>query len=257
MACFSADCPRCVVRASRLCCDTCNPESFTLPTPTTSAPKKTRAPNRFKVGEHVFTDVDDRLKTALQEWRSNQIGDDEMFGPQLIMTDDVLDRLVGLAHFGKVSDLASIHTQVSWRHIDIWGADILNIIKKYFPDVEPIVEPDSPRPVLQASENLPGPSSRPSNTLSTAPSGSRVSKSTRKRRCSACGSEGHIGMSYRVNILRVIYDRYTASNRTCPYHKSLTGITQDPNENVFMVSDPLNPQPRSHVPLLQQAVQFS
>ena len=193
------DCPRCVVKASRLCCDTCNPGSFILPIPPVSAHKQTRAPNRFKVGEHVLTDVDHRLKTALEEWRDSQIGDDDMFGPQLIMTDDVLDRLVGLAHSGRVSDLASIHTQVSWQHIDIWGTEILDIVKQYFPDD---VEPASPRPALQDFENLPGPSTihGPSNTRSKAPSGSRISKSTRKRRCSACGSDSHIGMSYRMNI---------------------------------------------------------
>jgi hypothetical protein len=204
-----------------------------------------------------MTDVDDRLKAALQEWRSDQIGDDEMFGPQLIMTDDVLDRLVGLAHSGRVSDLASIHTQVSWRHIDIWGADILDIIKKYFPDVDDVVEAESPRPVLQASENLPGPSSWPSDTPSTAPSGSRVPKPMRRRRCSACGSDGHIGMLCWVNVISVTHDHFTASNRICPNHKSHTGAMQDPNENMFMVSVPPNPQPRSHVHPLRQAVQFS
>jgi len=70
-----------------------------------------------------LTDADVRLKTALQDWRRNQllstVGDDDTFGPQLIMTDDILERFVELAHFKQVSDLASIHTQVSWRYIDL------------------------------------------------------------------------------------------------------------------------------------------
>jgi hypothetical protein len=55
----------------------------------------------------------------------------EMFRLQLIMTDNVLECLVGLAHSGKVSDLASIQTQVNWHHVDLWGTEILNIIKSF------------------------------------------------------------------------------------------------------------------------------
>ncbi|KAI9437344.1 hypothetical protein BJY52DRAFT_1196608 [Lactarius psammicola] len=140
MACFDEDCPHCVVKASWLCCGTCNPGSFILPLPTTSAPKQTRAPNKFKVGQFELTNADKRLESALQDWWStqlvNMVGNDTMFGPQLIMTDDVLERLVGLAHFKQVSDLASIHAQ---KH-------------------SPSINPASSRPILQPAENLPGPS---------------------------------------------------------------------------------------------------
>jgi hypothetical protein len=86
-----------------------------------------------------------------------------MFGSQLIMTDDILERLVELAHFGQVSDLVSIHTRLSWRYTDLWGTQVLDIIKKHFPPIEPV----APRPALQPA----GPSTvhRPSDVLSTAP----------------------------------------------------------------------------------------
>ncbi|KAH9165888.1 hypothetical protein EDB89DRAFT_265453 [Lactarius sanguifluus] len=75
-----------------------------------------------KARQYELTDADVRLKTALQDWRRNQylstVGYENMYGPQLIMTDDILERFVELAHFEEVSDLASIHTQVSWRYID-------------------------------------------------------------------------------------------------------------------------------------------
>lgn len=258
MACSNSDCPRCVVAVPRLCCDTCNPDSFILPPTTTSAPKQTRAPNRIKVGEYGMSSVDRRLKTALEEWRSTQlegtIGDDEMFGPQLIMTDDVLERLVGLARSGKVSDLSSIQTQVNWRYIDLWGTEILDIIKSYFPVIEP-------SPVLQALDNMPGPSTanRPTIAPSDAPSiqpGSRDPK-PRTRRCSACGSAGHIGTSYQMNSITDVYNRFTASNRICPNHRTRTGAVQNTNENVFLVSELPSPLPRSHSSLLQQVAQFS
>src|SRR6266702_5953121 len=199
MVCFNKDCPCCIIKSSRLCCDTCNPGSFILPLPMTSAPKQTQAPNKFKVGQFELTDADLRLKTALQDWRRNQllstIGDDNTFRSQLIMTNDVLERLVGLAHFKQVSNLASIHTQVSWQYSDLWGTHILDIIKKHFPAS---IDHASSIPVLQPAKNLLGSSAvhRPSNDLSTTTvhSSSHDPKPPRARRCSACGSGTHIGM---------------------------------------------------------------
>ncbi|KAH9031299.1 hypothetical protein EDB84DRAFT_1246291, partial [Lactarius hengduanensis] len=136
---------------------------------------------------------------ALQDWRRNQllstVGDDDMFGPQLIMTDDVLDRLVVLAHFQQVLDLASIHAQVSWRYTDRWGAEILEIIEKHFPPINA----GSSRPALQPVENMPGPSAvQGSSALQSTPR-SNGPKPPRARRCSACGSNTHIGMSLYCN----------------------------------------------------------
>ncbi|KAH9033507.1 hypothetical protein EDB85DRAFT_2289393 [Lactarius pseudohatsudake] len=103
-----------------------------------------------KARQYELTDADVKLKTALQDWRRNQylstVGYEYMYGPQLIMTDDILERFVELAHFEEVSYLASIHAQVSWRYIDRWGAQVLDIIKTHTP---------SGPPSLQSADNLP------------------------------------------------------------------------------------------------------
>ncbi|KAI9434782.1 P-loop containing nucleoside triphosphate hydrolase protein [Lactarius indigo] len=194
-----SNCLRCVVKGSRLCCDICNPGSFILPLPKTSASKQSRAPSKFKAGRYELTSTDTRLKTALQDWRRNQllstVGDDDMFGPQLIMTDDVLERLVELAHFEQVSDLASIHAQVSWRYTDRWGAEILDIIEKHIPPVNAGLS----RPALQPAGNLPGPSTVQRLSVAQSTPSSNDPKLPRTRRCSACGSNTHIGMSLFCN----------------------------------------------------------
>jgi hypothetical protein len=41
LACSNGDCPHCVAAISRLCCDTCNPGSFILPVPVSTAPRQT------------------------------------------------------------------------------------------------------------------------------------------------------------------------------------------------------------------------
>ncbi|KAI9429071.1 hypothetical protein H4582DRAFT_1771638, partial [Lactarius indigo] len=130
-----------------------------------------------------------------QDWRRNQllstVGDDDMFGPQLIMTDDVLERLVELAHFEQVSDLASIHAQVSWRYTDRWGAEILDIIEKHIPPVNAGLS----RPALQPAGNLPRPSTVQRSSVAQSTPSSNDPKLPHARRCSACGSNTHIGMS--------------------------------------------------------------
>lgn len=141
-----SNCPHCVAKPSRLCCDTCNPGSFFYLMPSTEPPKQSRAPNKFKVdsGGYLATDADRNLKAALQDWRLAQLrsigipNGDDMFGVQLIMIDDVLERIVDLAHFNKIDGLAALQGQVNWRYSDRWGLDILNIVNTHFP---PVIEP--------------------------------------------------------------------------------------------------------------------
>ncbi|KAI9433021.1 hypothetical protein H4582DRAFT_2082837 [Lactarius indigo] len=61
---------------------------------------------------YELTDADTGLKTALQDRRRNQLpstfGDDGIFEPQLITTDDVSERLMELAHFEQLSDILDI-----------------------------------------------------------------------------------------------------------------------------------------------------
>ncbi|KAH9009872.1 P-loop containing nucleoside triphosphate hydrolase protein [Lactarius hengduanensis] len=156
LACSNEGCPRCVVTVSRLCCDTCNPGSFILPIPTTSAPKQTWAPNKFKANLYRLTDADLSLTSALRDWRNAQLGHlgiptrDNMYSSQFIMTDDLLECFMDLAHFNQLTDLSSIRAQVNWRYVDTWGAQILKLIKKHVP-VTDSVEQLAATSVLRSS----------------------------------------------------------------------------------------------------------
>ncbi|KAI9437122.1 P-loop containing nucleoside triphosphate hydrolase protein [Lactarius psammicola] len=174
--------------------------------PTTVAPRQSRAPNKFKVdsGGYTATELDHKLKESLCDWRHRQLqtlgvttGDD-MFGPQLIMTDEVLECIVDLAHFGQVDDLETLQSQVSWRYCDRWGPQIFDIIKTHAPPVA-----TSSRESLQPAENLPGPStglqpSAPSGGVGAMPSGSKPRTRSRYR-CGSCGSTTHIGKLFLPN----------------------------------------------------------
>jgi hypothetical protein len=179
--------------------------------PATSAPKQTRAPNKFKVDASLYrlTDAELGLTSALQDWRQTQMGymgmeGNYMYGSQLIMTDDTLERIVELAHFHQLVDLASIRAQVNWRHSDLWGVQILGLVRKHFPETDS-VDPFASVPhrhTLQPTDtdNLPGPSTLPgTSNLQTmagplAPNASTMKPRKRNRKCSACGSPTHIGM---------------------------------------------------------------
>ncbi|KAH9013929.1 hypothetical protein EDB85DRAFT_2031410 [Lactarius pseudohatsudake] len=140
-----------------------------------------------------------------------------MFGSQFIMTDEVLERTMDLAHYKQINDLATLQSQVSWRNCDCWGPDILIIVKAHAP---PVAAPT--RETLRPTENLPGPStghqlSTAPGSVGTTPSGSKP-RAKSWYRCGSCGSTTHI-----------------ASNCLCPNHKSRTGVGVIPNknENVF------------------------
>ncbi|KAI9452135.1 P-loop containing nucleoside triphosphate hydrolase protein [Lactarius psammicola] len=209
------------VSASRLCCDTCNPGSFILPIPTTSAPKQTRAPNKFKAGQYKLTNTDLNLTSALQDWRNAQLRSigiltgDDMYGSQLIMPDDVLERIVELAHFNQLADLASIRAQVNWRYSDLWGTQILDLVKIHVPtgstdSVDQLGA--APSPCRSMTNAVPGPSNShrspgvQSSATTTAANSSAPKPRTRTRsyKCSACGSSSHIGMH---NIAISLYRR--------------------------------------------------
>lgn len=207
LVCSNEDCPRCIPRPSQLCCNICNPGSFILPVPETVAPRPSHAPNKFKVdsGGYSMTEADKKLKNALREWRSMQMQDlgvmngDDMFGPQFIMTDESLERLVDLAHYGQIDDLTALQNQVNWHYCDRWGSRVLDVIKTHGP---PQAVSTPSRGSLRPSENLPGPSRHRSSNTTLSSAGPTASNGTKARaarkpyRCGSCGSTTHIGKSF-------------------------------------------------------------
>ena len=206
LACSNEDCPRCKVTVSRLCCDTCNPGSFILPVPATTAPRQSRAPNQFKLNKSCkMSEADKSLTFALREWRVAQLvrigipAGDDMYGSQLIMTDDILECIVGLVHHNQLADLASIKAQVNWRYNDLWGTQILEIVNQHAPLTDSAVTTSH---TLQptGAENIPGPSAfhqsphAQSGTTALLQNDPDTKLRTRNRyKCSTCGSSTHIG----------------------------------------------------------------
>ncbi|KIK37779.1 hypothetical protein CY34DRAFT_59074, partial [Suillus luteus UH-Slu-Lm8-n1] len=75
---------------------------------------------------------------ALEKWRGEKMkdcgfGDDDFFGPQLVLTDEALDRIVDLAHDYKLPDLKTLRDQVNWCYVDSLGSEIITLVKEFFP----------------------------------------------------------------------------------------------------------------------------
>ncbi|KAF9549257.1 hypothetical protein CPC08DRAFT_823451 [Agrocybe pediades] len=177
-----------------LCCDKCFPDTvhfFPPPISTVQARRK----RKFKVKKYTMGPADGQLATALERWRLQQmeqlgLGGDVIFGPQLILSDCVLDRLVQLGHLKKIPDIDSLDSQTDWRYARQYGQEVLSIIHSFYP--------------------------------STVPLTSNSSLENGKRSCTACGNVGHIASNQFCPARRGLGITTaqtalpsTSSNRTC------------------------------------------
>ncbi|KIJ10206.1 hypothetical protein PAXINDRAFT_16777 [Paxillus involutus ATCC 200175] len=130
-------CERCVKWSlkPRYCCDICNPQAFLLffaPPP----PKLKRA-RHLKLPEYKMELLHRTLKEDLMVWRQQQLVengmDDDFFGPQLILTDKLLTRILDLSHHRKLPDISALKAQTHWVFANEYGPTILALVHKHFP----------------------------------------------------------------------------------------------------------------------------
>ena len=188
-------CVRCTVQPSfGRCCDSCNPEFFPFLSPPSPLPKLPRSKRKFKFEDYKMNSSDFKLRDGLDNWRTSQMetefpGDD-FFGPQYIMSDDILNRIVDLAHHGKLLDISSLLEQTDWKHAVKYGFEILELVNMiHTPPLPPLA------PVLSLAPSTS--SSRPAlqdilNPLSQINRSNPQPGARKPRHCTACGAENHI-----------------------------------------------------------------
>ncbi|KAH7904694.1 P-loop containing nucleoside triphosphate hydrolase protein [Hygrophoropsis aurantiaca] len=196
--CGGDHCERCCTKTSRLCCDTCSLGSFILPIPATTAEKAKRASRKINIDSYKMNTQDYKLRDALRTWRKDLmadagVGGDDFFGAQLIMADDILNRITNLAHTFKITDLTSLYNQTNWRYTDRWGSQVLELINVHVPPPPP---PPTPHHTVSSTvtESNPSPSSNVLQPHIT--NGAAVPSSTTTRKCGACGAIGHTGQYF-------------------------------------------------------------
>ncbi|EGO30354.1 hypothetical protein SERLADRAFT_404560 [Serpula lacrymans var. lacrymans S7.9] len=116
-------------------------------------PKQTRAKHKFKFNEPTMTPKDLAFCQALEEWREREmvesgLGEDDFFGPQLILADGILNRIIAVAHHLKLTDIASLKDQTGWRNSKKYGASIISLfLTHYLPPPPPPLFTTGPLPI--------------------------------------------------------------------------------------------------------------
>lgn len=147
---------------------------------------------------------DFKLRHELDEWRQNQLvkegfDEDDFFGPQYLMADDILNRIVDLAHHSQLPTVQVLLEQTEWANSTKYGADVLKIVHKYtIPAPSPLTTQPLNRTVAPSvSTSAKGPlqmASGPHRPEVLRPEAQKKENKGGKK-CRKCGATDHIGTS--------------------------------------------------------------
>lgn len=213
-------CSRCGRKESRLCCDTCHPESFLILLLEHDPSKLPRAKRKVNLNGFKMDSHDKTLLEALKEWRASQLKrlgleHDDVYGAQLIVVDRILERIVSLARKSKIPDVNSLAAQTQWINAKKYGNAILEIIKAFNPSLLPAPPQPAPPNVLQNTDI---------QNISFVPGvifiqDGPLVPGKQARQCGTCGSFDHIGLLI-CTLLNISNSLFVASNRkACPKWK--------------------------------------
>ncbi|KIK73578.1 hypothetical protein PAXRUDRAFT_20702 [Paxillus rubicundulus Ve08.2h10] len=146
-------------------------------------------PNEYELGE------------ALEDWREEKTreihGESHLMdiGPALVMPDGMLNWIVACAHYFKIKTVNDLKRETRWGKANQYGTEVITMIHRVVPIPIPITAPAAftrtplqPRPIPQANSSL-DPLSTPSHQPLVA--GDGVNLPAKKKKCGACGLEGH------------------------------------------------------------------
>ena len=155
-----------------ICCDIERPEFFqSFPIPPLKIDRAMRRSRIEPVKVEERTAADVKLVDALEDWREETTrtcyGEAALldFGPSLIMSTKILDRIVDSVHHNKISSVQDLARETRWDEVSRYGYELLALIQTVYP-------------------------ARTNNSETRSSTGSTA----RKMRCGSCGQLGHNGM---------------------------------------------------------------
>ncbi|KAG2114391.1 hypothetical protein DEU56DRAFT_933873 [Suillus clintonianus] len=184
----------------------------------------TRTKPKYKIKPYEMTDAERRLQQELIKWRDSKIIEedldaDDFFGPQMIMSNKILNRIVDLAHYHKILSTTSLFEQTSWCYSSEYGQSVLDIILTCIP--LPIVQPPAPPAVIIPPPLGVSSSTNQQPSASTSATNGVMLPLKHSRKCRACGSTDHI-----------------ASNKLCPRYISKPRKSRSNIENALAMVAP-------------------
>lgn len=128
-----------------------------------------------------------KLRDALHEFRrsatvtkySRAVLKDS--GPGVVMSNEVLQRIVDCAHHFKIQSTDQLLRETRWAGTTEFGIAVVVLIKEHRPMPEPPAPPTPSTPLAARTNNNETPAVR----------------SVQLRKCSKCRAPGHIGMSLK------------------------------------------------------------
>jgi hypothetical protein len=222
--------------------------------------------SRSRISSYKADALDMNLRDVLHEFRrgatTTKFGRVVLknSGPGVVMSNEVLQRIVDCAHFYKIQSTEQLARETRWAGAGEFGEAVIALIKEHRP------APEEPLPALVTTTPL-GP--RTTNTETS------VGRSVQLRKCSKCHTAGHIGILFFLFCYSAHTDIPQASNRKCPLHPrneptnpagestQATPSTSD-SQNIIEIITPTTlprPQPRPfygqfripHTPFLPSA----
>ncbi|KAF7371520.1 P-loop containing nucleoside triphosphate hydrolase protein [Mycena venus] len=217
--------PRCAVKSPPICCELCTPtyfESFAI----VDLPKPPPVPHKARIAAYMANAQDMNLRDALHEFRraatikkfSRAVLKNS--GPGVVMSNEMLQRIVDCAHFYKIESREQLDKETRWAGTTEFGDEVITLIQEHCPKPLAPVESDS-TPLAARNDN----------TVAS----SATTKVVKPRKCSKCGSSGHI-----------------ASNKKCllhPQYQPEQSTTEASNENTDpVVLPPITPSSPNSAP---------
>ena len=108
--------------------------------------------------------------------------DDTFLTPQSLMSEELVDRIVDLAHNAKIKTASDLRAQVSWSFLDTHGSKILELIQKSHPTSTIIASSPFTNVLLGTLHHV-----------NTAASSSSAVGPSKQRVCKNCLVTGHYG----------------------------------------------------------------
>ncbi|KIJ35148.1 hypothetical protein M422DRAFT_181151 [Sphaerobolus stellatus SS14] len=184
-------CARCYPRTPPRCCDLCNPELtsiFDIPTFLMTLDLASGPADAYERGE-----VNWKLHSELRKWRSRTYEefwgyDDPLgLGDPIILPDEILERIVDLAHYKVLNNVSDVLDQTRWVDYDELAGKMFAIVLKWNP----------PRQALFTSMPRVARDGEGEGGMGIVPTIMEKRGYVRKTvKCSACGGAGHNSESH-------------------------------------------------------------
>ncbi|KAJ7105153.1 hypothetical protein C8R44DRAFT_530409, partial [Mycena epipterygia] len=146
-------CPRCVTQTPRTCCELCTPAHFETFGRVALPLKEQAAPSRSRIASYKADATDMKLRDALHEFRrtttvtkySRAVLKDS--GPGVVMSNEVLQRIVDCAHHFKIQSTDQLLRETRWAGATEFGTAVVDLVKEHRPMPEPPAPPITSTPL--------------------------------------------------------------------------------------------------------------